>query len=130
VWALVNLVLSVVGVILVVLLTVCVLLQKKKKKEKVVQEKIVKGSYVEECTEEQKKRLTLWLLVSVALGIAGVIVFLLTEDLSRTMALVDRWTIVNAVILAVEIIAIALHKKTQKTTNKQENKQRMPEAQK
>jgi preprotein translocase subunit SecG len=50
--------------------------------------------------------------------------------MSQKMALVDKWTIINAVIFAVEIIAIALHKKTQKTTNKQENKQRMPEAQK
>jgi hypothetical protein len=128
VWALVNLILSVVGVILAVLLTVCVLLQKKKKKT--VQEKNVKGLYVEECTEEQKKRLTLWLLVSIVLGIAGVIVFLLTEDMSRTMALVDKWTIVNAVILAVEIIAIALHAKTQKSKNKQAIKQKIPEVQK
>ncbi|MDR0470616.1 MAG: hypothetical protein LBH79_02675 [Nitrososphaerota archaeon] len=42
------------------------------------------------------------------MGIAGITVFLLTEDLSRTMGLVDNWTIVNVIILVVEIIAATL----------------------
>jgi uncharacterized repeat protein (TIGR02543 family) len=131
VWALVNLILSIIGVILAVLMTICVLLQKKQK-QKGEQKKTIKGPYVGECVEEQKqkKRLTLWLLVTVALGIAGIIVFLLTEDVSRTMALVDKWTIINVVIFAVEIIAIALHTRVQKSKNKQASKQKMMEAQK
>jgi preprotein translocase subunit SecG len=133
VWALVNLILSVVGVILAVLLVVCVLLQKQKKqKQKDDPKKTINGQCVEESVEEQKqkKRLTLWLLAAVAMGIAGIIVFLLTEDMSRKMALVDKWTILNVIIFAIEIIAIALHAKTQKSKNKQENKQKIPEAQK
>ncbi|MCL2642668.1 MAG: hypothetical protein FWD52_04045, partial [Candidatus Bathyarchaeota archaeon] len=34
--------------------------------------------------------------------------FLLTEDMSRPMALVDKWTIVNAIVFIVEIIAVVL----------------------
>ena len=42
------------------------------------------------------------------MGIVGIVVFLLTEDMSRPMALVDNWTIVNVIILIVELIAIVL----------------------
>ncbi|MCL2477064.1 MAG: hypothetical protein FWE73_07370, partial [Candidatus Bathyarchaeota archaeon] len=54
---------------------------------------------------------------TLAMGIAGIIVFLLTEDMSRTMTLVDKWTIVNVIIFAVQIIAIVFVFKHQKTNN-------------
>ena len=42
------------------------------------------------------------------MSILGIVVFLLTEDMSRPMALVDNWTIVNVIIFIVELIAIVL----------------------
>jgi H+/gluconate symporter-like permease len=124
VWALVNLILSVVGAILAIILTVWVLLQRnQKQKKQPTQEQTqgTKGQYrtnqkqkneenndhtVDE--KKQKQRRLFWFLLSVILGIAGIVVFLLTEDMTRPMAMVDRWTIVNVIIFVVELIAIAL----------------------
>jgi hypothetical protein len=61
----------------------------------------------------------LWLVATVVLAVVGVVVFLLTEDLSLPFGWVtDKWTILNAVILAIEIVAIWLCLKTAKTNNK------------
>jgi hypothetical protein len=59
----------------------------------------------------------MWLIIAVAMGIVGIIVFLLTEDMCHPMCMVDKWTIVNAIIFIVEIIAITFifkHKKAAK----------------
>ena len=114
-WALVNLVLSVVGLILsIALLIVCVLLPSMKK------QKAQKDS-----EKQQKQHRNLWLLIVLAMGITGVIVFLLTENIKLPMGLVDKWTIINAVIFIVELITIAFifkrkenHEKQKKTTTK------------
>ena len=124
VWALVNLLLSVVGVILAAILTIGVLLQrnqKQKKQQAQEQKKDAKGQYVakqkqkgdEDYTngaEEKKQKLhrLFWFLLSVIMGIMGIIVFILTEDVTRPMALVDRWTILNVIIFVIELIAIVL----------------------
>ncbi|MCL2707229.1 MAG: hypothetical protein FWE97_03615, partial [Dehalococcoidia bacterium] len=42
--------------------------------------------------------------LSIIAAIAGVIVFILTENMSNPMVLVDRWTIVNAIILVLGAI--------------------------
>lgn len=117
VWALVNLILSVVGLVLAVLLVIWALFQRNKKQAKPQGGQRVddeSGKYMAQQSDDnysdevkkQKKRRTLWFLLSVILGVVGIVVFLFTEDLSRKMALVDSWTIVNAIILAVQIIAI------------------------
>ena len=127
IWALVNLILSIVGVILAVVLTLYVLLQrnqKHKKQQAQDQKKDTKGQYSSnqkqkntntdndddhtEGKKKQKQRRLFWFLLSVIMGIVGIVVFLLTEDMSRPMALVDNWTIVNVIIFIVELIAIVL----------------------
>ncbi|MCL2477764.1 InlB B-repeat-containing protein, partial [Candidatus Bathycorpusculum sp.] len=111
VWALVNLLLSVTGVILAIIIIIYTLLQKKQKQK--IQQKNAKNQNETKFNNEQsgdndKQRRNIWLFTAIALGIAGLIVFILTEDMTRPMALVDKWTIVNAIIFIVEIIAIAL----------------------
>jgi len=77
-----------------------------------------------EQTGEQKEqqwwqRQRVWLFIALVLGVVSIIVFLLTEDLSLKMGLVDRWTIVNAILFVVEFVAIILvfkHKKTATAT--------------
>jgi len=55
------------------------------------------------------------------LGIVGIVVFLLTEDVTYKMTLVDRWTVVDVVIFMVEIMVIALIiKRGNKDTIKEE----------
>ncbi len=51
----------------------------------------------------------------------GIVVFLLTEDVTYKMTLVDRWTVVDVVIFMVEIMVIALIiKRGNKDTIKEE----------
>lgn len=67
--------------------------------------------------EEQDKRVhtrMVWLVITILAGILGIVLFLVTENLRNPMVLMDVWTVVNAIIFAIEVIAIALtfHKKT------------------
>jgi uncharacterized repeat protein (TIGR02543 family) len=117
-WALVNLVLSIAGLILAIAIGICVLLQHKKKQKKTTQPNNNESQPNNKENQKQKSQhRNLWLAVALAMGIAGIIVFLLTEDMSRTMTLVDGWTIVNVIIFAVQIIAIAFVFKHQKNSN-------------
>ena len=120
IWALVNLILSVAGLILVIIVVIAALLQQKQKQkkntaeQKQAQKAKQKNTQNYKATEqdnetkekEQKKRRNLWLLSSIIIGIAGIVVFVLTENWSLPMAWVDRWTIVNAIIFVAQIIAI------------------------
>ena len=40
------------------------------------------------------------------MGFAGIILFILTEDMRNPMVLIDRWTIFNLCIFLIEIFAI------------------------
>jgi len=132
-WAIVNLVLSILGVVLAALVTVRALLLKKKEDEEMKQ-KSVNAKYAnvdghvsqngEVATEKVMQRRNLWLFITLILGIVGVVVFLLTEDMSLPMGWVDKWTIVNAAILIVGIITamfVFKHKKIQKTKTRVQN---------
>ena len=53
-------------------------------------------------------------------GIAAVITFLLTEDMSLPMAMIDKWTVLMVIMLAVQIIAAAFNKKASEIDDEQE----------
>jgi len=53
------------------------------------------------------KRL-LWLLLAVILGIAGAVLFVVTENMNRTVVIADMWTVVNAAILVLCIACVTL----------------------
>lgn len=79
-----------------------------------------------EYKKQKRRQRNVWLAAGFALGIAGVVVFLFTEDLSRSMGLVDNWTIVSATIFAAQLAAqltaltfICKHKKTPTQTTTQ-----------
>jgi uncharacterized repeat protein (TIGR02543 family) len=125
VWAIVNLMLSIVGLIFAIFVVLYVLLQKRQKRQK-QQQKTAKSqntatvhSRNEQNDEQQqrKQHRKLWLITAVIMGIAGVIVFILTEDMNNPMVLIDRWTIVNAIIFIVEIMAIIFTFKRKKKNN-------------
>jgi preprotein translocase subunit SecG len=110
VWALMNLVLSVAGVILAAIVMVYVLLRKKKTQKQTSERKdapyVVAYNREKSEDKKQKQHMNIWLVTTLVMAIAGVVVFLLTEDMSRTLAMVDNWTIVHVAIFIVEIIAI------------------------
>ena len=102
VWSLVNLVLSSIGVLFAIIIGVRFAAQKRR-------EHLEFGLiYVAQGDETREKRRITWLVTAVLMGVAGPVVFFLTQDMSLLMVLLDRWSIVNAVILAVEIVSYLL----------------------
>lgn len=76
-WALVNLILAVIGLILA-----------------------IKAA----CSFRKKHRRIGFLIITIPIGIAGALVFYLTENMKNQVVFVDSWTILGAVIFIVEII--------------------------
>jgi uncharacterized repeat protein (TIGR02543 family) len=93
-WALVNLIISILGAVMALLVAIRAILLKKKKNDK-----------DEENDENIKRNRLVWLITTIVSGVVGVLVFLFTEDMSNEMVLVDIWTIVNAVVFALGIVA-------------------------
>ena len=65
-------------------------------------------------SEEERQTVSTWrLLLSLGITILAAVIFFLTEDLTNTMALVDRWTLLMLIILAVQGIGYyrATHQK-------------------
>ncbi|MDR2719353.1 MAG: hypothetical protein LBC03_00920 [Nitrososphaerota archaeon] len=62
------------------------------------------------------------LVPALVMGIAGILMFLLTENMYEPMVLVDRWTIVNGAIFVVTIVAI-IFMLTAKNNNNRQTKQ-------
>ncbi|MCL2615859.1 MAG: hypothetical protein FWD30_03565, partial [Dehalococcoidia bacterium] len=58
--------------------------------------------------QKNKKTKMLWLVLAIVAGIAGVVVFLLTENMRNPMTFVDWWTLVNAIILILGCVGAAL----------------------
>jgi hypothetical protein len=63
--------------------------------------------YLEEKTQERRQRLV-WLVLAAVMGIMGVFLFLLTQDMSKTMVFMDFWTVVHGLLIIAEAISIRL----------------------
>jgi uncharacterized repeat protein (TIGR02543 family) len=132
-WAIVNLILSIVGVVLAVLVSIRALLLKKTSEDDKVEQKSANSKMVSNSMgssgsqgsnssgddEMGVQHRILWLVVGVVLAVVGVVVFLITEDTHLSMGWVDKWTIVNAVILVIELVAILFVFKHSKVESKQ-----------
>jgi len=88
VWAPINLILAAVGVVLAV--------------------SFVTQGFKSRKREDEYKRRDWRKFLVVILGAAGIILFILTEDTRNLIILFDRWTALNAVIFAAELVAIKL----------------------
>ena len=109
--ALVNLMLSVSGVVLAIIIVVWAILQRQREKQN-------------QDNEQQQKQRRMGLIIALAMGILGMIVFLFTGNIGYKMGLADTWTVVNAVIFLIEIIAITFifkHKTSTARVKKKSN---------
>jgi len=97
-WALVNLILCAIGVVVALFVVLKAFFWNKKGNK----------------NRDTRQTRILWLLITVITGIAGVIVFFITENMSLPMRLVDWWTIVNAVILVLGVAGAMLAFKRKK----------------
>jgi hypothetical protein len=133
-WALVNLILSIVGIILAAITTIRALLLKNKKDDENMGEdkhkqKNIQGQQQHYKTEQTKQgkqekylqRRTAWLIAAITLSIIGIIVFLITENWHLPRTWVDKWTIINTIILIAEITTIIPVFKYQKTKTNNKN---------
>jgi len=94
VWALWNLILSIAGFVLAVMMGIRMLLHKRKEKKDREQAEVY---YENEEKEERRNRL-LFILAVPILAIIAIVLFLLTQDMSQLMVMVDLWTITHAVL--------------------------------
>ena len=119
VWALLNLILSIIGIILGIVTGVRAILLHKRE-----QDEAKNGEIFEEEEDRRRvyyKRRFIWLIITFVMAIVGIVVFILTEDIRLPMVFVDKWTIVNAIILAVEIVAVVFCFKRRKDSDDDED---------
>ena len=111
-WALLNLILAIAGGLLALAAVIRSLVTRRNKDE-------------EEKTDEDKKkerktRLS-WLIASLVFAIGGIVLFLVTQDITKTMVLVDMWTVVNGLLAALTLISLVFVSKKNKQKNTDDN---------
>jgi len=102
-WSLVNLIMSVAGIILAVYITVRVLLLKKREREADERE-----LYSPEDEHKEKPYRLICFATATVLSVLAVIIFVITQDMSNVMVLVDWLTLPHAIILATLIANMML----------------------
>lgn len=114
-WALINLILAIAGVVLSLALFISFFIRKSNKKKTDSDEQIesdvqTQASYSEDHEEdkEEKKQNKLWKTISIIFGIMGIIVFLITEDMSNPMVYIDGWTPIMIVIAIAQVVALVM----------------------
>ena len=123
-WALSNLIIATLGLgYAVVNIARAVLRKKRGQKEDTI--KVGDNTYevvrdVEEGIIDKALRPG-WLATSIAMGVAGALIFPLTQQMGNTMVLIDLWTIAHAAILAAEIVAVLFIFKKNGTGTKTNN---------
>lgn len=128
VWALLNLILCIAGAVLAVVILIVALVRRNKKQDEEEEYETEARHYRSDSEEEQeeekrKKLRPVWLVLTAIAGILGVIVFILTEDMTNLMVWMDNWTIVNAIIFAVGVIGAIFAFKKVKEDKDEDNKE-------
>ena len=104
-WALLNLILSILGIAFVVITTIRTLKQKKKDSEEDVAEN--GAQFHDEETGNKRNRLT-WLALAAVAALAGILLFFLTQDMRSMMVLTDWWTLIHIIFFVAIVIACPL----------------------
>lgn len=101
-WALINLIATILTIILSLILLIMYFINKRKEDDKI-----------------QIKNKPFKRMISVVVAILTAIIFLITEDMSLPMVLIDQWTLLMIILLVIQIIITILckHKKIEKTPN-------------
>ena len=103
-WALINLMLSIFGVILASYITISTILTERRKKD---DEKFAEAKKDEKDNSIKHNR-ALWLIIPIATAIAAAILFILTQNIRLSMVWLDRWTVVHIILFSVGLIATLL----------------------
>ena len=122
-WALLNLILCVVGAMYVVVTTMRVLLLKKRTLKEDKKKYCVAGDPTAiECPDEneEKQYRPGWLAAAAVMAIAGAYLFVLTENMRNPLVLIDGWTMVHAIIVTAQFIAVNVVFKSDKRDERDE----------
>ena len=104
-WSLLSLILTVLGSVLAVVTAFRVVSRRKDKYE-----------MEDDDTSEEKANgfRNVCLIAAIVMAIAGVVAFITFNDMSMPLVMVNIWTVVNAIIVAIEATAIMLMRKGRK----------------
>jgi len=124
-WALLNLVLSLLGVVLALILLVVLIVGRKKKDENQVdaQQATVQPVNVQQTDTTTKqfsgKHWAFWAIALIAAA-AACVLFILTENVFNPMIIIDQWTIWHVIIFAVGMLFFILGMIKSKTGERRE----------
>jgi len=114
-WALLNLILLIGGIILAIFATTRTVMQRAKRKRDREEEIMLymrEGrSFNEEESRGEKrmsKRKLLYIIAICVLAVIGLILFIITQDMTRTMVLVDFWTLFHVLFVGLQIVLLVL----------------------
>jgi uncharacterized repeat protein (TIGR02543 family) len=105
--ALLNFILAVLGAILIPIALIKVL----QIRNRLEREAVIKfgstnhdGAYVSNAKNPYRRSKLEWFTATAVLGGIGILLFVLTQDMTKTMALMDVWTFIHAIIFTVEAV--------------------------
>lgn len=120
VWALLNLILAIGGAALGVAMVVVGVVRRRRKNDEKQQETPADD---EEGKKRKRTRLA-WLIGSAVLAIAGVVAFILTEDMTNAMVWMDNWTPMMIIIAVAEVVCSVFSVKRRKKDGDKEDKEK------
>ena len=116
-WALLNLIMMIINVIG----GIYMLFMRFRKKDDDDPNDPYRAAANEEDDSEHKQAKLLHAIVTVLLAVISVVVFFITEDLTNTMALFDKYTILMAILLIVAVVTILTGRKKSENTEEKDD---------
>ena len=106
-WAVINLI----AAILTTLGAIVALFRKKEEEDEDEEDQNKDKAEDEDEDDNRGKKMLAAKIAGAVAGVLAPIVFILTEDMSLPMALIDKWTLLMAVVLVAQIMAAIFNKK-------------------
>jgi len=107
-WALVNLILTVFTALVSLLLILVMRNRQRRAEDEALMSEDTR--WFDE-NEELEKNRKLWRYFTVFISSAAIVIFILTEDVTQTMRMTDKYTVLMAIIALVQLLAAVLAKK-------------------
>jgi len=142
-WALLNLIMTICGAILVIF-SIIRLIMRKKEEDREEEDKLNElndpryaaarnqayenRNYIHEEDEDEeetkeKKFRKRWFILEAIGTLLAIIIFILTQDMRLPMALTDWWTLIHLIILVITVIAFIKLKKRKKDEDEDEDEE-------
>ena len=111
-WALINLLCAIATCLISVLLLAFYFIKRKADEDEQKENSNSRASFMDDQEEAKRHNKLGMRLLGLIPAIGSVVAFILTEDMSAKMQMVDKWTLMMVIILAIEVALAAFSKKT------------------